>query len=284
MEVSLRHKFTHERRVFVVSLVGAIGLICIGRSVTQLQERRRCHIGHNVSFHFRTYGDSKFRYSKVRLVHEARASGWFDTAVALGPSDLPTAFKRRYVSILRESRGGGYWIWKFAVFRMALDVMSEGDVLVYLDAGCEINPKGGGKFWEYIDMLRASPYDVISFEMTYAEHKWTTNRVFDAFNVRNESIRASGQYVGGIIVMRKGPHLRRWLRLVDSVLEADPWLITDRYNREAKAADPDFIEARHDQSIMSVSRKIVGSVVVPYETDRAKRPRLSPFWASRIRV
>lgn len=238
-----------------------------------------------ISYHFRTYGDAKFLHSKQRLLHEADATGWFNTTAALSPSNLPDAFKRIYGHIFNQSRGGGYWSWKLAVFEMTLqNSMIDGDILVYMDAGCSLNVHAHSRFWDYIAMVRSSPYDVISFQLTHPEHVWTTDRVFQAFGVRNQSdsIRMSNQYMATVIVMQKGPHVRRWFKLVKSVLEHDPWLLTDRYNYEARLSDPDFKEARHDQSIFSVSRKIVGSIVIPDETYPPRQIQF-PFWASRIR-
>jgi hypothetical protein len=67
--------------------------------------------------------------------------------------------------------------------------------------------------------------------------------------------------------------------MVNEILERDPWLFTDKYNEEAKRLHPEFIDNRHDQSILSVSRKMIGSVVIPDET----YPNY-PFWASRSRT
>ena len=66
--------------------------------------------------------------------------------------------------------------------------------------------------------------------------------------------------------------------MANDVVQSDPWLLTDRYNREAKSLDPEFNDARHDQSILSVSRKIVGSIVISDEI--GPRQLQFPFWAS----
>ena len=60
-----------------------------------------------------------------------------------------------------------------------------------------------------------------------------------------------------MFIMQKGPHLRTWLDMCHAVLQSDPWLITDRYNEDAAEIDSAFVDNRHDQSIMSVSRKII---------------------------
>lgn len=71
-----------------------------------------------------------------------------------------------------------------------------------------------------------------------------------------------GQIEAGTVVLQKGPHYRKWIEMCLSVLHADPWLITDIYNNEAKEQEPSFRENRHDQSIMGVSRKKMGYVWV----------------------
>eukprot|EP00923_Selenidium_pygospionis_P050331 GHVN01086941.1.p1 GENE.GHVN01086941.1~~GHVN01086941.1.p1 ORF type:complete len:175 (+),score=51.78 GHVN01086941.1:208-732(+) len=76
--------------------------------------------------HFRTYGTERFTAAKTRLGQQAIDSKWFDSVVVLGPSDLPTDFKEKYRDILKLKRGGGYWIWKIAIIKMAMDVMDEG--------------------------------------------------------------------------------------------------------------------------------------------------------------
>ena len=51
----------------------------------------------------------------------------------------------------------------------------------------------------------------------------------------------------------------------------DPWMITDKYNGETKKTNPSFKENRHDQSIMSVSRKLLGCDRIDgFETKGAK--------------
>jgi hypothetical protein len=235
------------------------------------------------SIHFRTYGNDNYRAAKRRIVREARETGWFKTSLALGPKDLPDEFRERFSDILSRPRGGGYWIWKYPLINMALEEMREGDFLVYLDAGCIVNIHGERRFREYIDLIRNSTFDLMSFQMTgQIEHHWTTERIFQAFNVTPDdvNIRNTGQYVGGILVLRKGQHLKRWIDLVQGVMEKDIWLFSDEYNEESEKLNPNFKQNRHDQSISSLSRKLLGSVVLKDETYPSGNKDV-PFWASR---
>ena len=238
-----------------------------------------------ISSHFITYANDRYARAKNRLINEANNSQWFETYTAYGPEDLPVSFVKTYKDVLALSRGGGYWIWKYTIIRKTLATMKEGDILVYLDAGCSINPLAQTRFDDYVTMLTASPvFDIISFQggRQMMEHVWTTESVFQYFNVEasNSTVRMSGQYYGGALILQNGPHLRKWMAIVEQALRDDRWLFTDKYNKEAKRHDAKFRENRHDQSVSSVSRKIVGSIVIPQELVPSNSKQF-PFWASR---
>lgn len=62
--------------------------------------------------HFITYGDDNFKNSKKRLEQEAKNVRWFDSISVFGPEDLDNEFKTKFKDVLKDSKGGGYWIWK----------------------------------------------------------------------------------------------------------------------------------------------------------------------------
>ena len=114
-------------------------------------------------------------------------------------------------------------------------------------------------------MVNASQFDMMCLQLPMPEYKWTTERIIVSFNVTTEErqhITASGQYEGGTLLLQKGPHYRKWMDSIHSVLEIDPMIITDKYNDEAKHMNPSFKDNRHDQSIQSISRKKLGCVVI----------------------
>jgi hypothetical protein len=106
--------------------------------------------------HFRTYADERFVKSKRRILQEANETGWFKTVQGLGPEDLSESFRNRFREILELKRGGGYWIWKYAVIEQTLKEMEDGDFLVYLDAGSSINKGGELRFRDYLEMVDES--------------------------------------------------------------------------------------------------------------------------------
>ena len=70
--------------------------------------------------------------------------------------------------------------------------VKEGEFLVYLDAGCTLNPLGKKRFNEYISLLDNSEYGILSFQMSgnkgpgslEMEKKWTIREIFEYFGVQ----------------------------------------------------------------------------------------------------
>ena len=231
--------------------------------------------------HLISYGNERFENSKKRLYKEATSTGWFDTVTIYEPKDLDKEFQEKFKEILKLKRGGGYWIWKSHIIQKTLEKIQDGDILIYLDAGCSINKNGKKRFYEYIDMLKNSDEAVISFQLKFVEKVWTTETIFEYFGV-GDDIKNSGQLLGGVRIMKKNPKLLKLAALETKALHDDPWMFTDRYNKNHKSY---FRDNRHDQSVYSIIRKIHNSIVLPDETCvRDSQINHFPFWATRKRI
>lgn len=236
--------------------------------------------------HFITYGDRKYDKSKKRITEEARSSGWFDTVAAYGPEDLSPAFCEEFKAVLTRARGGGYWSWKFDLIPRMLEQIDEGDFLVYVDSGCHINRRGEERFKQYLQLLKESEYGVLSFQMSFVERQWTTKQILQAFDVAIDSdIATSGQYVGGILVIQKNAHSVELYNRCLEVFQKNPLLITDHYNKIDQESY--FRDNRHDQSIQSIAKKLLGVVTLKDETwfpiFGTQESLKYPFWACRSR-
>ena len=240
--------------------------------------------------HLITYGDSIYEETKQRLYNQASNLGWFDTITSYSPEDLDEEFKKKFKDILSHPRGGGYWIWKPYIINKHLEMIKDDDILIYLDAGCYINPKGFERFKEYIDLLKNNEEACISFQMNHhIEKKWTTKEIFENFNINSDSkdIIESGQIIATVKMFRKCANsiniVSAWL----NALHANPLLFTDHYNKNKQCEI--FIDNRHDQSICSVLCKLYKTIILEDETyfeDGFGCPKSlkCPFWATRIRI
>ena len=227
----------------------------------------------------------KFKNSKKRLTNEALKTNWFNTIKCYTPNDLSNNFKKKYKDILKLKRGGGYWIWKYDILKQKLNEINDNDILIYLDAGCSINPLGKKRFDEYINMLN-DENPIISFQINHLEYKYTTKEIFNYFNVLDDhKITNTGQILGGILIMKKNDKLIKLIDLWEKALIDDPLLFTDYYNSKNQISG--FIDNRHEQSIFSIIRKLNNPLLLNDETyfiPFGNEISLNyPFWATRIR-
>ena len=195
--------------------------------------------------------------------------------------DLTSEFANEFKKVLKLKRIAGYGVWKFDIILKRLETLikeRKDEILLYIDAGCMINKNGESRMKQYINMLRESDKDMISFKMEGAiEKKWTTKQLFKAFEVEEE-MKKSGQFVGGIFMMKINESIIDFFKYIITVLRKNPLIITDVYN---KFQINDFIDNRHCQSVLSLMRKkMKNSVYIEdetfwtkwnYETDEAQK-------------
>lgn len=240
--------------------------------------------------HLITYGDSIYEETKQRLYNQASILGWFDTITSYSPEDLDEEFKKKFKDILSHPRGGGYWIWKPYIINKHLEMIKDDDILIYLDAGCYINPKGFERFKEYIELLKNNEEACISFQMNHhIEKKWTTKEIFEYLNINSGSkdIIESGQIIATVKMFRKCANSINIVSVWLNALHANPLLFTDHYNKNKQCEI--FIDNRHDQSICSVLCKLYKTIILEDETYfedgfGCLKSLKCPFWATRIRI
>ena len=240
--------------------------------------------------YFISYGDDKYSNSKNRIKAEATNSGFFDVINVYGRQDISEEFLEKTKPYIDMPRGGGYWLWKSFFLKKTLEEMSEGDYCVYVDAGCSVNPYGIERFNFYKDLL--SEIGILSFQMGEgaAEEKFTTGAIFDKFGIEEKSeIRKSGQIIATILIFKK---CEKSIKLIDDYYNLAinyTSLFSDEYNMINNS--PNFVDNRHDQSILSIMRKKYESICINDETyadtmegwyDLIYNKKI-PFLATRIR-
>ncbi len=229
---------------------------------------------------FITYGDNKFKLQKKHLLTLAKKSGYFDACFAYGPNELNNNFLKKYDEILKNKKGAGFWIWKHQIIKQQLEEVSDGDIVVYSDAGSSLNLNAGSKFEEYIYALSQSEYSTLRFKNDQIEKYWTSKEIFNYFGIDPESKEGnSQQYLAGHIIVKKSKSLRDQLIAIDKLLEEDMYLITDKYS---KGQIEGYKSNRHDQSIFSVLSKIYGCIELENEVWFKENPNdqyIYPFLA-----
>lgn len=203
---------------------------------------------------FITFGSPDYYPALHRICQEARA---FPFDKIHGYTDLelkqdPVFWEKHGDFILQNPKGYGFWIWKPYLILKKLEELQEGDILVYADSGCELNPQGMERFLDYLDVLEMSELGILSFQMDHLEQDFTKKAILDYF----QDDGTTGQCVGGIQLIKKTPHSMKVVR------EWNKHLLYEWINDTPDShASP-----RHDQSIYSMVVKKYGSVRLPDET------------------
>ena len=144
--------------------------------------------------------------------------------------------------------------------------MSEGDSLLYLDAGCHLNIEGKKRLIEYFELLKESKTGILAFQENSPNTKlkhdgrqlhdrpnyhWIKGDVFDYFGVREDPDFTHAQsFTAGIILVRK---CKAAVEIIDewqSITTSNFSLLDDTPSRSRNLEG--FIEHRHDQAIFSL--------------------------------
>lgn len=141
--------------------------------------------------------------------------------------------------VLDQKRGAGYWLWKPYIIAEAMTWMSEGDYLIYADAGVEfIN--------DVRHIIHAMDSDVFLFGNNWRHLDWCKKMVFDTMLPDMKSTE-SRQAQASVIFFRLSKQsidfVKEWL-----VWCQMPGFIDDTPMEGNEAT---FSDHRHDQAILT---------------------------------
>ena len=190
----------------------------------------------------------------------------FDEIHTVCQKDLDKDFYKRWGRyLIPYSRGFGYWCWKPYFILNLLEKMDDGDVLLYSDIGCYLNPKGKKRLQDYYNMVENTPTGILGVksqemsyngmpETLYYEYEWTKGDVFAYYKVYDDkSYTHTPQFESTIIFFKKSPLVMQFVRDWYQAYLDDYSLATDSPSHVPNF--PGFKENRHDQSIYSILGK-----------------------------
>jgi len=191
-------------------------------------------------------GSDDLRASAVRLARQAEYLGWFNHIHLFDETSLDETYNDTFFRLdPPRSRGFGFWSWKLFLIRRVYASLSYADTLVYLDAGCELNERGVGRFNEYLEHSRQQGATL--FHLPHLARDWTKHHPILNFDSHYGDRL---QVVGGVLFFTKSERtnrlLDRWWELAShdgGLLLKDP-LPTDPQRSS-------FQQHRHDQSLLS---------------------------------
>jgi hypothetical protein len=79
------------------------------------------------------YGTKEYENSINSLIVSAK--DYFDDYLIFKPEDIDSVFFEKNKSILTQSRGAGYWLWKPYFINKVMESSDDGDIIFYVDSG-----------------------------------------------------------------------------------------------------------------------------------------------------
>ena len=235
--------------------------------------------------YFVSFADRRYA-SQKRIKQEAQRMRFFDHIFVGDERKLEKWYYQKYKDEWQD-RGFGYWRWKPYIIRRVLDRMEEGDILVYADAGCSLNPRGIPRLKDYIKMVKDSPCGILGFDQHFREAEWTKADLFDYFGVLgNPQYIDHGQVASTCFVMQKKIRSQQMMDEWFYIMNFHHDLATD--SPSIIPNDPNFKEHRHDQSVFSLLIVKYGGVELPVEEIFTEGDweelKDYPIWATRKRM
>lgn len=222
-----------------------------------------------------SFADSRMEKALLRMKRQALEMQYFDEIQVLSEKDLDPDFVQQHKDKLKHSvRGFGYWVWKPYIILRALEALSPGDELYYIDAGCHLNAKGRWRMVEYGEFLRKNKLGIAAFELQREcnDKVFTKMDLLSHFGVQdNMELLERGQIASGHVFIVKSPEAVDFIKQWGAVWDVGINMIDDS---PSKLPNYDgFVEHRHDQSVLSILYKLNGIPALPGEETWPARGR-----------
>jgi hypothetical protein len=206
---------------------------------------------------FITFGAGGKSYNDAgkRLVNQANSTKLFDTTKMFTDVDLRADiefWKQHGEFIQRNRRGYGYWLWKPYIIKKTMDAMSDGDILLYLDCGCEIDTRESAVLSKYFEYVKT---DLVIGTQTQIEKFWDKMDLVLHLGMSDSPSLHTPQRQGGAVLYCVCDKTRELVNMWYKTC-CDYHLIDDTPSVASNIAG--FRQHRHDQSVFSLLSKKYG--------------------------
>ena len=195
---------------------------------------------------FTTFTSTGYEAARDRIVEEVKATGYFDTIQTYSEKELTPELQAS--PTFQIKKGLGHYSWKPDIIWQTLNKVNDGDIVVYLDAGCSVYDS---KEWvEFFDYLKAN--DILAFKLHQRNYQWTRNNVFEHFSsIIKSNWRESFQMGANALIVKKSSmgmsFVSEWRGYMINRLD----LCGDVPENEISKEDSRLIENRYDQTILT---------------------------------
>jgi hypothetical protein len=212
---------------------------------------------------FITFGGGGNNYIEAgeRLIKQAQNLELFDNSTLYTDEWLKNDLEywtqhKDYFENENNKLGYGYWIWKSYIIKKTMEKLNDGDVLLYLDCGCEIDIKKKSAISEFFEKVKNELiiYTPASYGSIYSfkECEYTKMDLFIEMDMLEARYLFEEQRQAGAIMFFVCEKTRdlvdEWYKLTCNYHNIDD---TPSMKKNFHC----FKEHRHDQSVFSLLTK-----------------------------
>jgi hypothetical protein len=206
--------------------------------------------------HLISYATGIFLHRQWFLAKSALANRVVDTATNWTPAKLIAAgFNRRAPDISLDSRGSGYWAWKPFIIEHTLSRIPDGDIVLYCDVGrrnhFKLLDRPLDPFVEWMDAHHQDVMPGVRIPWKGPMSMWTKRDAFFFTGMDTPGAHETTPIQASFSLWRAGADSRslagQWMDWC-----AQPRLVNDDKSSCGLAETPNFVDHRHDQSLLTL--------------------------------
>ena len=211
-----------------------------------------------------SFASPDLKLSVNRFNKQSHELKFYEEIKIFGWKDLSSEKKKQIKSIFNkgQKRLFGFASWKPEIIASYLNKIPKNSILQYSDIGCHFNPNGIKKLKEYIQIvdkknILAFKYSNPNFDIKknykfqiYYENEYTKADAWKYFNIEVDSdLLKTEQIWSGTVFFKNNDYVKEilndWIKACNITSLIDDSL-------SIKQNHQNFIEHRHDQSILSL--------------------------------
>lgn len=205
-------------------------------------------------------GSAEYRNAATRLIIQSQDFFAINERKAYTDLDLPPDYYEIFNELNKNYKiGYGLYSWKPFLIYKELCELKPNDILIYLDAGCELNKHGIQRFNYYLSYT--SKNDILVFELLHPNRFWTKNHaklIYSEHYFRN-------QIAATVIFLKNSEITQQFVKLwLELCIYENSILLKEPKNSDVQI--PEFINHRHDQSCLSTCVYLYNINPLPDET------------------
>jgi hypothetical protein len=233
--------------------------------------------------HFITFGShANYIDAAIRLCNQAYPFHLFTTITAYTGAYLKkdkTFWKQHGEFITKHKRGFGYWIWKPYLISKTMNQLKDGEIILYLDCGCELDLSEKKYLLKYIEIVKKDK--IMGCDTKCIEQLWNKRDLFEFMNMNKDEYLTTTQREAGALLILVCDETKK-------LVEEWYTIACDYHNiDDSPSIIPnckEFKEHRHDQSIFSLLTKkynifsttCINSHCIKYIRNRSGNTKLKP--------